>query len=178
MIAPKSIPRKPTTLSFVEGLRKVVEETEVRVLSLALARCPPSVAGVLGIKSGEEALHVVRVRLRNGVAVMLLDAWLPKRFEAIVTKHALTKRPLFNLITGEGKDVGKVVQEVNAEIADPFTAAALKIDLHSPVLRIERLMHDRNQAPVQFLTIRSSPVHSRLLMEVAGQDVNSLGRRK
>lgn len=171
--APRLAAKKPTTLSFIEGLRQTVEETEVQVLSLGLARCPPGVAEVLALPKDAQALHVIRIRSRKNTPVMLLEAWLPPRFESIVTQHALTRRPLFNLITGEGKDVGKVIQEVNAEIADPSTAAALKIELHSAVLRIDRLMHNRRQEPVQFLTIRSSPTHSRLLMEVAGRDVNT-----
>jgi len=172
--APRMAPKKAPSLSFVAGLRKVVEETDVRVLGIELSRCPHYIADALGIGDEDEALHVVRIRLRNDVPVMLLDAWLPKRFESVVTIRELGKQPLFNLITGNGKDVGRVIQEVNAETAGPTTASALKIELNSPVLRIDRLMHNRKQLPVQYLTVRSSPLHSRLLMEISGNDVNTL----
>lgn len=172
--APRKAPTMAPSLSFVAGLRRVVEETDVRVLSLELSRCPSYIAGALELGEEDMALHVVRIRLRENVPVMLLDAWLPKRFESVVTTHALSKMPLFHLITGGGKNVGRVIQEVNAEISDPGTASALKIELNSAVLRIDRLMHNRKRAPVQYLTVRSSPLHSRLLMEVAGNDVNTL----
>jgi GntR family transcriptional regulator len=166
--------RKAPSLSFVAGLREVVETTTVQVLSLGLSRCPRYIADALGLGDEDEALHVVRVRYHKNVPVMLNDAWLPKRFEDVVTAHSLSREPLFKLITRDGKDVGRVIQEVNAEIADLATASALRVELNSPVLRIDRLMHNRKQSAVQYLSIRSCPLRTRLLMEVAGNDVNTL----
>lgn len=174
VIAPKRGISSPPTLSFVEGLRKVVEETEVRVMRLESAVCPASVGTALGLEPGGQGLHVLRLRLRKGVPVMLLEVWLPLRFESVVTRAALREQPLFNLLTRGGKDVGKVIQEVSAEIADAATADALQIELNSAVLRIDRLVHDRRQQPIQFLTSRSTPLRSRLLMEIGGADVNTL----
>lgn len=167
--------KPPPTLGFVDSLRQVVEETKVHVLELAMARCPPHIATALQMDTGSQAVHVVRTRSRKNVPLMLLEAWLPPRFEEIVTRKALAGQPLFSLITREEKDVGRVIQEVNAEIADPFTASALGIEVNSAVLRIERLVHDLRHRPIQFLSIRSSPARSRLLMDIAGKDLSTLG---
>ncbi len=167
--------KPPPTLGFVDTLRQVVEETRVHVLELAMTRCPPYVAAALQMDADSRAVHVVRTRSRKNVPLMLLEAWLPPRFEGIVTREALRENPLFNLITKEEKDVGRVIQEVNAETADPFTASTLKVELNSAVLRIERLVHDLQHRPIQFLSIRSSPARSRLLMDIAGRDLSTLG---
>ncbi len=68
-----------------------------------------------------------------------------------------------------------MVQEINAEVADPTIAQALKVDLNSPVLRIHRLLHNNLQEPIQFLTVWSTPTRSRMLMELPAKDVNTLG---
>ncbi|MDM0066753.1 GntR family transcriptional regulator [Variovorax sp. J31P207] len=167
--------KPPPTLGFVETLRQVVEETKVRVLELEMVRCPSHIAAALQIEPDSLAVHVVRTRSRKNVPLMFLEAWLPARFESVVTREALAKRPLFNLITKEEKDVGRVVQEVNAEIADPFIASVLGIELNSAVLRIERLVHDLARKPIQFLIIKSSPTRSSLLMDIAGKDLSTLG---
>ncbi|WPH15909.1 GntR family transcriptional regulator [Variovorax paradoxus] len=175
-VAPVSTVRKPPpTLGFVDTLRQVVEETKVQVLDLAMARCPAHIAMALQIEADSPAVHVMRTRSRKNVPLMLLEAWLPPRFESLVTREALARRPLFNLVSNEEKDVGRVTQEVNAELADPFTASVLGIELNSAVLRIERLVHDLQQRPIQFLAIRSTPTRSRLLMDIAGKDLRTLG---
>jgi GntR family transcriptional regulator len=165
--------KPPPTLGFVDALRQVVEQTKVRVLELEMARCPAHIAAALQVDADSPAVHVVRTRSRKNVTLMLLEAWLPPKFEAIVTRSALAQQPLFNLISNDGADVGRVIQEVNAEIADPFTASVLGIELNSAVLRIDRLVHDRRQKPIQFLTNRSTPQHSRLLMNIAGKDLST-----
>lgn len=167
--------KAPSTLNFVDSLRQVVEETTVKVIELAMTRCPPHIAAALQIEADSPAVHVIRTRSRKNVPVMLLEAWLPPRFESIVTREALARVPLFNLISTQEKNVGRVIQEVNAETADPFSASMLGIELNSAVLRIERLLHDRQEKPIQFLVIRSTPARSRLLMDIAGKDLSTLG---
>lgn len=167
--------KPPPTLGFVDSLRQVVEETKVQVLDLEMARCPSHIAAALQLEADSPAVHIVRTRSRKNVPLMFLEAWLPPRFEPVVTREALAKRPLFNLISKEEKDLGRVIQEVNAEIADPYIASVLGIELNSPVLRIERLVHDLAHKPIQFLIIRSSPTRSRLLMDIAGKDLSTLG---
>lgn len=169
--------RDLATLSFVDGLRRVVEETEVQVHSIAVARCPAHIAELLGLGDADgdrEALHVVRTRSQDGVPVMYLDAWMPKRFHRQVTEDSLKRKPLYQLLTKGGKELGKIVQEINADAASPAVAHALQVDLHSPVLRITRLVHNKTQEPVQFLTIWSSPLRTRMLMQIDGDDVNTL----
>lgn len=165
----------PPSLGFVDSLRQVVEDTEVRVMKLDTAKCPAHICAALHLKAGAEAIHVVRTRSRKNQCLMLLEAWIPIKFEQKVTAQSLLTQPLFNLITDAGKNLGRVLQEVTAELADPYTAGTLDVEINSPILRIERLVHDHEQQPIQFLSIRSSPQRSRLLMDIAGQDLSTLG---
>jgi GntR family transcriptional regulator len=166
--------RNATTLSFVEGLRRVIEETEVEVVSVGLAPSPAQIGELLNIAQDDEGLRVVRIRLQKTVPVMLTEAWLPKRFQTLVTAQALKRYPLFQLITHGKEELGRVVQEINADLANPVVAQALKIELNSPVLRINRLLHNPKNDPIQYLTVWSTPARSRLLMEIPGKDINTL----
>jgi GntR family transcriptional regulator len=166
--------RDAATLSYVEGLRRVVEETEVEVVSIGLVRCPRQIAELLNATDENEALQVVRIRTRENIPVMLLEAWIPKRFKKLVTAKALKSKPLYQLITRGGEELGRVVQEINADLADPVIAQALKISLNSPVLRISRLVYNRFQEPVQLLIVWSTPARSRMLMEIEAKDINTL----
>ncbi|MDB5818770.1 MAG: Transcriptional regulator, GntR family [Rhizobacter sp.] len=165
---------KSPNLGFVGELHRVLEETTVKVLSLGMTRCPLPVAAALGLGEADDALHVLRTRSRNRVPVMLLDAWIPAAFAASVTPKALRSQPLYKLLAGSAENLGRIAQQVNAALADPVVASALQVDVNSPVLKMERLVHQRDGTPIQFMTVWSTPARTRLVMELAADDLDGL----
>lgn len=162
------------SLTYLEGLERAVSETEVSVLKVEIARPPLSGATMLQLAEGSEALHVVRIRSRGGVPLMLLDAWMPPHLAPRISAAALEKRPLYQLLLGDDLELGEVIQEVTAEMADPAVANLLKVEVNAPILRMTRLVHDSRQQPFQYLVIRSSPQRSRLVMSIPGTQLNSI----
>lgn len=163
------------SLTYLEGLRQVASETQVTVLHVGVETPPPDVARILELEEGGPALHVVRIRRRGRIPLLLLDAWMPPRFAPRVSSAQLRRRPLFELLIGEDLSLGEVVQEVTAEMAEPTTAEALAVEINSPILRITRLVHDNEQRPIQHLVIRSTPQRSRMVMSVPGKQLNTIG---
>ncbi len=163
------------SLTYLEGLREVVSQTQVTVLSVGIEPAPPSVASILQIEESSDALHVLRIRKRGRTPLLLLDAWMPSRFQSRVTTTELRQRPLYELLIGDDLQLGEVVQEVTAEIADPTVADALAVEANSPILRVTRLVHDSEQRPIQYLVIRSTPQRSRMVMSIPGKQLNSIG---
>jgi GntR family transcriptional regulator len=172
--AERSPVQKSPSLGFVDELHRVLAETTVKVMSIDKQRCPSAVAAALGLGESEEALHVVRTRARGRVPVMLLDAWIPPQYSASVTRKALRTTPLYLLIAGSADKLGRVAQQVTAALADPVVAEALQVDMNSAVLKIERLIHHRSGVPIQFMTIWSTSERSRLVMELAAEDIDGL----
>ncbi len=160
-------------LGFLGEMHRVLDETTMRVLSIERARCPASIAAALRLHEGDEALHLLRVRSRDGVPLMLLDAWIPPRCAGAVTARALRGTPLYQLVSGGAEHLGRVVQEVTAALADPGVAHALGIDVNDPVLRLDRLMHDRGDSPIMHMTIWVTPRRTRLVSEVQADALNT-----
>ena len=169
----QAAPKAPA-VGFVGELQRVLAETTVKVVSIAPQRCPSQVAAALGLGESGEGLHVIRIRSRGRVPVMYLDAWIPPRFAADVSEKALRSKPLYELIAGSAKKLGRVAQQVNASLADPVVAAALQVEVNSAVLKVERLIHHRSGDPLQYMTIWSSPERSRLVMELEAEDIDSM----
>lgn len=44
-----------------------------------------------------------------------------------------------------------------------------------PILRVECLLHDARQQPLQYLVVRSTPLRTRMLLEMPGQEIKSRG---
>lgn len=166
--------RSSPSLSVIDGLRKTALETEVEVLEVVRAEPPAEIATLLQIEPASKAVHALRLRLIAGTPVMLTDAWVPAALGKRVTVAALRQHALYEILYSQGVRFGRVVQEFTAQVADPMRAARLQIEVGSPMLKLVRLMHDREARPVEHLTAYLAPERSRILMDIPGDSVNTL----
>lgn len=167
--------RATPSLSFIDSLRQVASDTQVQVLEVGRVAPPPDIAAVLQIAPGELALHAYRLRSIGGVPVMMTEAWVPDRIGKRVTAARLRKRALYELLQEEGVRFGRVVQEITAQAAAPDVAGFLNVEVGVPLLKLVRLMHDMEARPVEHLTALLPPQRSRILMDIPGGKVNTLG---
>jgi GntR family transcriptional regulator len=168
-------PRERPSLSYIEGLRKAAIETQVTVLRVEQLEAPREVAEWLRLGGTEKALHALRLRSIADLPVMLTDAWVPLKLGKRVTAAALRQKALYEILQSQGVELGRVVQEVTAVVANVEQAALLKTEAGSPLLKLVRLMHGVDARPVEYLTVYLCPERSRLLMDIPAEEVNTLG---
>lgn len=158
--------------SFIGDMRRAMKETTMQILLLEVQQCPTAIARSLGLPDQHEALHLVRTRSYRDQPVTLLDGWIPLQFAKAITAKALEKTSLHELIAGSFRKLGRVAQEVNAALADPIVAHALNVEINSPTLKTNRLVHNVEGQPVHYLTFWTTPLRTRLVMEVAASDID------
>jgi GntR family transcriptional regulator len=165
-----------TPLTVMDGLRKVQLETTVQVLTVEIRRPPDAARIGLGLAEGADALYALRVR-RDKVddePLMVSEAWLPERLAPQVTVRALRRKPLFQVLSDAGVSMGRVAQEITAEMADPRRAQLLETSIGAALLRINRFVFDQKQNPVQVQSLYLSPQRSRILMDVPAQHLDTV----
>lgn len=163
-----------TTLGFIDELRHTGQSTEVRVIVVETVVPPPKVRAFLQTPQEELAVHAVRVRMAGGIPLMITEAWVPIDVGQGITAAALKKKPMYEVLNGLGVSFGRVVQEISAESADPYKAGLLECELSTALIRLTRLMHDRAGRPVEHLTAHMTPQHSRVLMEIPADAIDTL----
>jgi GntR family transcriptional regulator len=163
-----------TAVGFVDELRHTGQSTEVRVIVLEFGPPPPRVRAFLQVPHDEVACHAIRVRVARGIPLMVTDAWVPRDIGQGITTAALQKKPLYEVLNDLGVVFGRVVQEISAESADPYKAELLQCDLSTALIRMTRLMHDHQGRPVEHLTAHMTPEHTRILMEIPGDAIDTL----
>lgn len=161
-------------LSLLDSLRKSQMETHAEILKVASESPPALVRNLLHLGANEAALRVLRVRKAGNTPVMIVDAWMPKQFGKNVTESSLKKKALYELLLAQGIEFGRMIQEMSAEAADPYRASLLQTSIGSPLIRQTRLMHDRSDHPVQYLTIHLCPERSRIVMDISNDRNGSL----
>jgi GntR family transcriptional regulator len=115
-----------------------------------------------------------RLRSIGATPVMLTDSWVPMALGKRLTVAALRKRPLYEILLGQGVVLGRVVQELNAVVADPTRPERLGVEVGSPLLKLVRLLHGQDARPVQYLEVYVSSERSRFLMDIPAEHVNTL----
>lgn len=167
------VARRAATLSLVESLRLQADATRVKVLSVEAAVPPGQIALQLQLAQGEPAVRIMRLRYRGRTPVMISEAWVPESLRGHVTARNLRQHPMYEVLLGAGLKFGSLIQEITAVSADPNDAGLLRVDAGVPLLRLTRLLYDRDRHPVLHLTLHVTPQRSRILMDLPA-DVDTM----
>jgi GntR family transcriptional regulator len=164
--------RAPATLR--DALRQTHDNTAVDIVDYD--RRLPSIAAVaaLELDPTDSVIRVLRVRRIRSVPVMITEAWVPTRFADQVTEANLATTALYELLERSGVVLGRVIQEITAEIADPIRGALLRVAIGSALVRIDRQMRDSAGASVEFVSIWVTPSRTRIVAELPAIDVETV----
>jgi GntR family transcriptional regulator len=159
----------------MDGLRKTQLETTVQIIDVETRRPPERVRAALELADEAEALYVLRVRHDkvDGVPLMISEAWLPARLAGQVTRETLQRRPLFEVLAAAGVAMGRVTQEITAEMADPSRAQLLGTAIGAALLRLNRVIYGRDGQPVQVQSLFLSPARSHILMDIPAEHLDT-----
>lgn len=109
----------------------------------------PGLAERLGIAPGGDIFHLRRLRWQDGGAIAHDEHFLPReRFpDTPDAYHAL--QGAIDLLKQNAYVIGKVVENVSAVSAGEHMAEMLEIPADEPLLRIERVLYDQQDSPLE-----------------------------
>jgi len=122
-----------------------------RVLSFRFVNAGKEVAQALALDVGERVLRVARVRSSGSQPLTFTEVFVPESIGVQVTRAALEKKSFVSVLEDLGVEVGDAEQIITAQAAPAEIAKALGVETGAPVLRLERLLYDASDAPVQWL---------------------------
>lgn len=163
------------TLNFLDALQDTaLDALPAKTLVVQKVTPPGDVAALLKLEKGERAWHTVRLRSDGDMPLVLSEAWSSVRLLEKVSEAGVRKHLIYQLLLAQGVVFNRVVQEISAESADPETARRLHTEVGAPLLRVTRLLHDTDDRPVQHVTARVNPDHTRMLMDLSASSIGSI----
>jgi DNA-binding GntR family transcriptional regulator len=135
------VTRQVELTSLYEDLQNAHHEPGTDVLDLSTKPAPDAVAESFGVAVGSDLVHLRRLRRTDGVAVAVLENYLPIEF-ADITVDQLEKRGLYQLLRGRGVAIRIAKQKIGARRASNQEAELLGIERGGPVLTMERVAFD------------------------------------
>lgn len=158
------------------NLAAMGRETAVRLLDFGYRAAPAPIARALTLKPGERVQRSVRVRLIDAKPFSYLVTHVPERFGVTYTESDLATRPLLALLERTGVKLERATQDVTATLASPEVAAALDVEVGSPLIGLTRIAYAAGGAGVEHLSALYRPDRYALRMEMERKVSAGVGR--
>lgn len=147
---PKAVQNVQRLQGFGEAMRAQGYEAMARVLSIQQRKPPKSAVSALQLHSGEEVVEVKRVRYLNREPVCIENSYFPLAIGRRMFGLDLSG-DIFPLLENSfGIALGRADIGIDAMVAEEETCKLLGLRPGEPILRVERLTHDRQGNPVDF----------------------------
>lgn len=173
---PKARAFKSSMEGLLENLIAMGLETEVTLIAFDYVAAPEDVAASLSCPIGQEVQRSVRVRSIEGEPFSFLTAYVPAAIGRRFGAADLANRPLLALLERSGVQVDAASQTISATLADAGVAGHLGIEAGSALLKINRIVKDRDGRPVEYITALYRPdryQHRMVLTRVRGETHNT-----
>ena len=123
-----------------------------RIVDCKRQRASADVARALALRGGDPVLQVRRVLVYGQVPTILEDLWLPGAPFKGLTAERLTQwhGPMYALFETEfGVRMVRAEEKLRAVLPDAEQAALLQVEMHTPLLSVERVAHTYHDTPME-----------------------------
>jgi len=137
--------------SFTEDMQLRGLPTESRILDFRVVH-DGEVARKMEIPEDEELVQLRRLRLVEGEAIAIQNAFIRHRFCPGIVERGLIEGSLYRTLEeGYGLRLGRALQTVEAKPADEYEARLLEIEPGQPILLLERLTFLKGGEPMEYV---------------------------
>jgi DNA-binding GntR family transcriptional regulator len=143
------VTRQVELTSLYEDLKVAHHEPGTRLLLHEVIPAPEKIAEHLALPVGAEVVHLRRQRSTDGVAVAVLENFLPAQFATALADH-LEERGLYQMLRGSGVTISVAKQSIGARRAAADESDLLGIDKGGPVLTMERIAYDNSGRAIEY----------------------------
>jgi len=160
--------------SFTEDMQFRGLSTTSKILDFCVVH-DKEVARKMEIPEEEELVQLRRLRLVEGEAIAIQNAFIRHRFCPGIAERGLLDGSLYKTLEeGYGLRVGWAFQTVEAKPADDYEADLLKLELGQPVLLLERLTYLVDGEPIEYVRSTYRGDRYRFIVELSrSESVNT-----
>jgi GntR family transcriptional regulator len=140
---------------FTGSLDELIElgiDTPIKILEMNEVKADSHEAEHLQVKIGSPIFRLKRLRLIDEKPYSLILNYLPQNIGLQLSHEELSSGAILEAIeTKLGFSLENAVQEIKAELADPYIAKILDIRVGTALLSIERTVFTKEGIPVEYV---------------------------
>jgi len=143
------------TIHLTGSLDELIEmgmDTPVKVLEMNLVEADLHEAELLEVKVDTPIYRLKRLRMNDGKPYSLIINYLPEEIGSQLTMAELSSGALLHTMETKLKlNLDNAIQQIHAELADPYVAKLLDIRVGTALLSIERTVYTDEARPVEYV---------------------------
>lgn len=137
--------------SFTEQMRSLGKQPETKILAYHIIEANKFFAEHLGVNLGEKLIKLKRLRLADGMPMMVERSYLPYRKFMQLTEAELEEKPLYELFSEDYNETIKLAdEEFYASIVRENDATLLDIHAGAPCLNLIRTTYNLDNEIIEF----------------------------
>jgi GntR family transcriptional regulator len=130
-------PVKAPLVGMLQEIESMARHSDVTVLECKKQQPPAAVKNALGMTDKEKALHLVRVRSRDGQHFGYYDSWT-YGLSKVVSKRDFRKSTRLEIFRKQGLKITHVTQTISAVAATSELASHLQTEIGAPLISLIR----------------------------------------
>ncbi len=143
------VTRQVELTSLYEDLKTAHHVPSTQVIEHTVAHGSETVTTSLGLPAHSDVVHLRRLRSTDGVAVAVLENYLPPEFADITTEQ-LENEGLYQILRARGVTIRIAQQKIGARRADRDESELLDLENGGPVLTMERVAFDSSGRAIEY----------------------------
>lgn len=137
--------------ALIDNVVALGAATAGRIIALENAVPPTAIREALQLAPGEAAQHSTHLRLRDDAPIGLITTWVPADIGRRVSARDIEAQPMLAILEQKGVRPSWAQQAMGAQAATPEEARHLGVAAGTPLVRLQRLVYDADDRPVEFL---------------------------
>jgi GntR family transcriptional regulator len=130
-------PVQAPLMGMLQEIESMARHSEVRVIECKLQAPPGMIRKALAVPDQDKALHLLRVRSRDGLPFGYYDSWTAG-LDKPVSKRDFLKSPRLEIFRKQGLKITHVTQTISAVAATEELASQLQTEVGAPLLSLVR----------------------------------------
>lgn len=153
---------------LLENLLALGLNTNVKVIEFDYVPANIEVANALKIELGQEVQRAVRIREMKKVPFSYVVTFIPEDIGQSFNEEDLLHEPMLALLERTNDvHINRAVQTITATLADNIIAKHLKIQAGSALLKVERIVYDQDDRPVEYIIVCYCPEKYQLKLNLS-----------
>lgn len=130
-------PVQAPLMGMLQEIESMARHSDVRVIECKLQAPPASIREALALPEQDKALHLLRVRSRDGLPFGYYESWTAGLAKP-VSKRDFLKSPRLEIFRKQGLKITHVTQTISAVAATEELATQLQTEVGAPLLSLVR----------------------------------------
>lgn len=167
-------------LGFTQEMIEQGRQPSSRVLEQAAVTPPPQIAARLGIRPDRPVVKIARLRLSQGVPVLLETVYLPHEICPGLEHQDLSEISLYGLLQERYRlRPRRSSQTLEATIANEHESGLFDVSVGTPMILVEGVTHGAGDLPIEYFkaVFRGDRFQFELESHGADADVRGPGRQ-